>query len=145
MRGLIQRVSQASVEVGGDAVGSIDQGILLLLGIEASDTAEQSQKLINKVLNYRIFPDESGRMNLSVKDLKGRVLVVSQFTLVADTRKGLRPGFSSAAKPDYAERVYKEFVEQMCSQHSQVETGIFAADMKVSLCNDGPVTFLLDV
>ena len=145
MRGLIQRVSQASVEVESESVARIDQGLLLLLGIEASDTAKHSQKLINKVLNYRIFPDEDGRMNLSVKDIKGGLLVVSQFTLVADTRKGLRPGFSSAAKPDYAEQVYKEFVEQLRSQHSQVETGIFAADMKVSLCNDGPVTFLLDV
>ncbi|MBV1932649.1 MAG: D-tyrosyl-tRNA(Tyr) deacylase [Porticoccaceae bacterium] len=149
MRGLIQRVSHALVEVDDQIVGNIDRGILLLLGIEASDTAEQSRKLINKVLNYRIFPekecsDESGRMNLSVKDIGGGVLVVSQFTLVADTKKGLRPGFSSAAKPDYAERVYAEFVELMRAEHSSVATGIFAADMKVSLCNDGPVTFLLD-
>ena len=128
MRGLIQRVSQASVEVEGESIGTIGRGILLLLGIEASDTADHSRKLINKVLNYRIFPDKSGRMNLSVKDIKGGVLVVSQFTLVADTRKGLRPGFSSAAKPEYAEQVYIEFVEQIRSQHNQVETGIFAAD-----------------
>lgn len=145
MRGLIQRVSHASVEVDGEIVGNIDQGILLLLGIEASDTAEQSRKLINKVLNYRMFADDIGRMNLSVKDISGGVLVVSQFTLVADTQKGLRPGFSSAAKPDYAEQVYKELVELMRGEHSPVETGIFAADMKVSLCNDGPVTFLLDI
>ncbi len=145
MRGLIQRVTHTSVEVAGDIVGEIDRGILLLLGIEASDTTEQSRQLINKILNYRIFPDDSQRMNLSVKDISGGVLVVSQFTLVADTRKGLRPGFSSAAKPEYAEQLYKEFVELIRSQYEPVETGIFAADMKVSLCNDGPVTFVLEV
>ncbi len=151
MRGLIQRVSHASVEVDGEVVGQIDRGILLLLGIEASDSSAHCSKLIDKVLNYRIFPEgessdgTSGRMNLSVKGIHGGVLVVSQFTLVADTQKGLRPGFSSAAKPEHAEQVYKEFVELMRSQHESVETGIFAADMKVSLCNDGPVTFLLDV
>ena len=133
------------MQVDGETVGEISRGILLLLGIEANDTAEHSRKLISKVLNYRIFPDDSGRMNLSVKDIVGGVLVVSQFTLVADTQKGLRPGFSSAAKPAYAEEVYKAFVQHMDDQHDSVETGIFAADMKVSLCNDGPVTFLLDV
>ena len=151
MRGLIQRVAHASVEVNDKVVGEIDRGILLLLGIEATDSSEQSRKLINKVLNYRIFPEgesadgSSGRMNLSVKDIHGGVLVVSQFTLVADTQKGLRPGFSSAAKPEHAEQVYKEFVELMGNEYQPVDTGIFAADMKVSLCNDGPVTFLLDV
>lgn len=151
MRGLIQRVAYASVEIDDEVVGKIDRGILLLLGIERTDTIKQSHKLVNKALNYRIFPDRysadgsSGRMNLSVKDIQGGVLVVSQFTLVADTQKGLRPGFSSAAKPEQAQQVYKEFVELMASEHSLVETGIFAADMKVSLCNDGPVTFILDV
>ena len=151
MRGLIQRVAHASVEVDDEIVAQIDQGILLLLGIEASDTSAHCRKLLNKVLNYRIFPEgessggASGRMNLSVKDIHGGVLVVSQFTLVADTQKGLRPGFSSAAKPEHAEQVYKEFVELMRSQYEPVETGIVAADMKVSLCNDGPVTFLLEV
>ena len=151
MRGLIQRVAHASVEVENEVVGKIDRGVLLLLGIEATDTIEQSRKLINKVLSYRIFPEgesvdgSSGRMNLSVKDIQGGVLVVSQFTLVADTKKGLRPGFSAAARPEHAEQLYKEFVELMGSQYQPVASGIFAADMKVSLCNDGPVTFLLDV
>lgn len=151
MRGLIQRVSHASVAVGGEIVGVIDRGILLLLGVEASDTAQQSGKLIDKVLNYRIFPEEisspdrSGRMNLSVKDIDGGVLVVPQFTLVADTGKGLRPGFSSAAKPEDAERIYRAFVADMTIRHGRVATGVFGADMQVSLCNDGPVTFVLDV
>ncbi|RLA46266.1 MAG: D-tyrosyl-tRNA(Tyr) deacylase [Gammaproteobacteria bacterium] len=145
MRGLIQRVSRAAVEVNGEVVGAIDRGILLLLGIEASDGDAQSSKLMDKVLNYRIFPDEGGRMNLSVKDIAGGVLVVSQFTLVADTGKGLRPGFSSAAKPDQAARVYESFVAKLQAVHDDVATGIFAADMQVSLCNDGPVTFLLEV
>lgn len=150
MRGLIQRVSHASVEVDGEVVGDINRGILLLLAIEANDTAEQSRKLINKVLNYSIFPDpacsdDGGRMNLSVRDIGGGVLVVSQFTLAADTQKGLRPGFSSAAKPDHAKQIYQEFVELMRGEHNPVASGIFAADMQVSLCNDGPVTFLLEV
>lgn len=151
MRGLIQRVSHASVAVGGESVGAIDRGILLLLGVAAGDTAQQSDKLVDKVLNYRIFPEgnspseRSGRMNLSVKDINGWVLVVPQFTLVADTRKGLRPGFSSAARPEDAERIYLAFVADITARHGRVAAGVFGADMQVSLCNDGPVTFLLDV
>ena len=144
MRGLIQRVSSAAVNIDGQCHASIGQGILLLLGIEAADGFEQSEKLISKVLSYRIFADAQGRMNRSLKDINGELLVVSQFTLVADTRKGLRPGFSKAAEPEAAENCYEGFVSHLNTQYSAVATGIFGADMQVSLCNDGPVTFLLE-
>lgn len=145
MKGLIQRVTQASVAVDGEIVGEIQQGILLLLGIEKTDTNDSIDKLIDKVLKIRIFSDEQGKMNNSVSDINGGVLVVSQFTLVADTKKGTRPGFSSAAPPDVAEQLYRQFVEKIKQKHTNIATGIFAADMKVSLLNDGPVTFLLEV
>jgi len=144
VRGLIQRVSAASVVINGQCHGRIERGILLLLGIEAADGLEQSEKLINKVLNYRIFADAQGRMNRSLKDIDGELLVVSQFTLVADTKKGLRPGFSTAASPQDAERCYEAFVSRLRAQHPSVACGVFGADMQVSLCNDGPVTFLLE-
>lgn len=144
MRGLIQRVSSAAVNIDGRRHASIEQGILLLLGIEAADDVEQSEKLISKVLNYRIFADAQGRMNRSLKDINGELLVVSQFTLVADTKKGLRPGFSQAAAPEAAESCYEDFLVRLKAQYSQVASGVFAADMQVSLCNDGPVTFLLE-
>ena len=144
MKGLIQRVSHAQVVVDGEVVGAIEKGLLLLLGVEQADTEQQADKLLHKVLNYRIFADEQGKMNLSVKDIGGGLLVVSQFTLAAETKKGLRPSFSSAANPALAEQLYQYFVTQAQQQHSIVATGIFAADMKVSLCNDGPVTFMLE-
>ncbi|MDF1831003.1 MAG: D-aminoacyl-tRNA deacylase [Porticoccaceae bacterium] len=144
MRGLIQRVSSAAVTIDGQCHASIGQGILLLLGIEAVDGFEQSEKLINKVLNYRIFADGQGRMNRSLKDINGELLIVSQFTLVADTKKGLRPGFSKAAVPEAAEKCYTHFVSHLKTQYSAVATGVFGADMQISLCNDGPVTFLLE-
>jgi D-tyrosyl-tRNA(Tyr) deacylase len=144
MKALIQRVSHAQVMVNGEVVGAIDKGILLLLGVEQADTQEKANKLLHKVLNYRIFADADGKMNLSLKDIDGGLLVVSQFTLAADTKKGLRPSFSSAANPALAQGLYEYFVVQAQKQHTQVATGIFAADMKVSLCNDGPVTFLLE-
>ncbi len=144
MRGLIQRVSSASVEVDREIVGAIDQGILLLLGVERDDDIEALKKMLHKVLNYRIFSDADGKMNLSVSDIQGGLLVVSQFTLAAETRKGLRPGFSTAAAPQLAEELYEQFVELARQQHSQVATGRFGADMKVQLLNDGPVTFLLE-
>lgn len=144
MRGLIQRVSCAAVNIDGQCHASIEQGILLLLGIEAADGFGQSEKLISKVLNYRIFADAQGRMNRSLKDINGGLLVVSQFTLVADTKKGLRPGFSKAATPEAAESCYEDFLKQLKVQYPRVVSGVFAADMKVSLCNDGPVTFLLE-
>lgn len=144
MLGLIQRVSYASVEVNGDKVGEIGPGILLLLGIQLGDTEANVDRLQDKVLQYRIFPDEHGRMNLNVEQVSGGLLVVSQFTLAADTRKGLRPGFSGAAPPERAEKLYNYFVTRAEHLYPDVSSGIFGADMQVSLCNDGPVTFLLE-
>lgn len=144
MRGLIQRVNRAKVDVDGETVGQISRGILLLLGVERDDNAASVDKMLHKLLNYRIFPDAEGKMNLSVTDIEGGILAVSQFTLAADTRKGMRPGFSTAAAPEVAQQLYDLFVEQLKSRHSDVATGIFAADMKIELVNDGPVTFLLE-
>ena len=143
MLGLLQRVKRASVDVSGECVGKIDQGILLLLGIEKTDTEVTANKLIDKMLAYRLFADEQNKMNCNVQEIKGGILVVSQFTLVADTNKGLRPSFSSAAPPAQAEALYNYFVERLRLKHSPIATGIFAADMQVSLVNDGPVTFML--
>lgn len=145
MKGLIQRVSHACVKVDDKVTGAIDGGILLLLGVEQGDTEATADKLLQKVLNYRIFPDADGRMNLSLSDTAGGLLVVSQFTLVADTRKGLRPGFSRGATPAEGKRLYDLFVQRAREKHGSVETGRFGADMKVELLNDGPVTFLLEV
>lgn len=143
MLGLIQRVSSASVEIDKQIHGQIDQGILLLLGVQKTDSRENADKLLHKILNYRMFSDAKGKMNLSLKDINGGLLVISQFTLAADTNKGLRPSFSSAAPPDQAEALYDYFLSNAKVQHSNVGNGIFAADMKLSLCNDGPVTFNL--
>jgi D-tyrosyl-tRNA(Tyr) deacylase len=143
LKALIQRVSEASVMVDGEVVGEIGQGLLILLGVEHDDDQAIANRLVDKLLAYRVFSDEAGKMNLSVTDIQGSVLVVSQFTLVADTGKGLRPSFSSAAKPDLAENLYNYFVEKIKQRNINVATGKFAADMKVSLINDGPVTFLL--
>ena len=144
MRGLIQRVRHARVDVAGEAVGAIDRGLLLLLGVEARDDRASADKLLHKVLHYRIFGDDSGRMNLNVQQAGGGLLVVSQFTLVADTDRGLRPSFSRGASPQQAEELYDYFVERARAQLSPVASGVFAADMQVSLLNDGPVTFLLE-
>jgi len=144
MKGLIQRVREASVTVGGNVVGSIGPGILLLLGVEKQDTEASADKLLQKLLNYRIFNDDAGKMNRSLQDVQGGLLIVSQFTLVADTRKGLRPSFSSGATPAEGERSYNYFVTQAHSQWQPVQTGRFGADMKVMLLNDGPVTFMLE-
>ncbi len=143
MQGLIQRVKHASVVVDGETVGAIDAGILLLLGVEKQDGEPQLKKLLHKILNYRIFADDAGHMNRSLLDCKGDLLVVSQFTLAANTQKGLRPSFSSAAPPELAEQLYEQFVAEAKSEVSHVATGKFGADMAVSLLNDGPVTFLL--
>lgn len=143
MKGLIQRVSSARVDVEGSCVGAIDGGLLLLLGVERGDSEANADRLLDKVLAYRVFADSRQKMNLSVSDTGGGVLVVSQFTLVADTRKGLRPSFSSAAEPAVAERLYHYFVERLRRRHARVGCGVFAADMQVSLVNDGPVTFML--
>ncbi|MEQ3442243.1 D-aminoacyl-tRNA deacylase [Pseudoalteromonas sp. BZP1] len=145
MQGLIQRVKQAKVEVAGEVVGEISQGILLLLGVEKQDTEQSAQKLLHKVSNYRIFTDEQGKMNLSLNDIKGELLVVSQFTLAADTKKGMRPSFSSAGTPEQANTIYEYFIAEAKKAGLTVATGQFGADMQVSLCNDGPVTFNLSV
>ena len=143
MLGLLQRVKRAAVDVDGKFVGKIDQGILLLLGIEKTDTEITANKLIDKMLAYRLFADEQNKMNCNVQQIKGGILVVSQFTLAADTNKGLRPSFSSAAPPAQAQALYNYFVERLRLKYSPIATGIFAADMHVSLVNDGPVTFML--
>ncbi|KUJ83873.1 D-tyrosyl-tRNA(Tyr) deacylase [Microbulbifer flavimaris] len=144
MRGLIQRVSHAKVDVAGETVGAIEHGLLLLLGVEARDDRGTADKLLQKVLHYRVFGDENGRMNRNVQQAGGGLLVVSQFTLVADTARGLRPSFSKGASPAQAEALYDYFVERARAQLSPVASGVFAADMQVSLLNDGPVTFLLE-
>ena len=145
MLGLLQRVTQASVSVNEEITGEIQQGILLLLGIQKNDTEETANKLIDKILTYRIFSDENKKMNCSLQQIGGGILVVSQFTLAADTKKGTRPSFSSAAPPAQAEALYDYFVAQMRNKHPQVATGMFGADMQVSLINDGPVTFMLEM
>lgn len=144
MRGLIQRVSEARVVVDGEVIGEVGSGILLLLGVHKGDTEEQALRLLEKVLAYRIFPDAGGRMNRSLADTGGGLLVVSQFTLAAETRKGLRPGFDPAEAPVRAEELYEYFLREARARHSLVASGRFGADMKVHLVNDGPVTFLLE-
>jgi D-tyrosyl-tRNA(Tyr) deacylase len=145
MIGLIQRVSCASVSVDGVTVGAIQQGILLLLGIEKDDNATSIEKLARKVCNYRIFSDEDGKMNLSLLDIDGELLVVSQFTLVAQTDKGNRPGFSGGASPQEGKRIYEAFIEHVNRQYLPCQTGSYGQDMQVNLVNDGPATFYFKV
>lgn len=145
MQGLIQRVSEAKVVVDGKVVGEIGHGILLLLGVEKGDDQQKADKLLHKVSGYRIFSDSEEKMNLSLKDIGGDLLVVSQFTLAADTKKGMRPSFSSAAVPVLGEELYEYFVSQAKQSLTTVQTGQFGADMTVHLVNDGPVTFRLEV
>ncbi|HEY6821267.1 MAG TPA: D-aminoacyl-tRNA deacylase [Burkholderiales bacterium] len=145
MIALIQRVTEASVVVAGDTVGAIGRGILALVGIERDDTQAQAERLAGRVLGYRIFADAAGKMNLSVKDVKGGLLLVPQFTLVADTRSGTRPSFSGGASPEAGEKLFADLVEKAKAQHSPVQAGRFGAHMAVSLVNDGPVTFWLQV
>lgn len=144
MKALIQRVKHAKVEVDGIITGEIDQGVLILLGVEKTDTPELADKLLQKILKYRIFSDAEGKMNLSVRQVAGSLLVVSQFTLVADTQKGTRPGFSKGASPQLGEQLYDYFVAKS-SAEINTQAGRFGADMQVSLLNDGPVTFWLEV
>jgi len=161
MRALLQRVIWADVSVDGKVVGDIDQGLLVFLGVQKGDTQEAANKLLDKIVSYRVFSDDQGKMNLSAKDINGDLLIVSQFTLAAETKKGLRPGFSSAAESAEAEALYEHCLERARllsnggnkreenvdgnAPHSKVASGIFGADMQVSLVNDGPVTFLLEV
>ncbi|MEE4202678.1 MAG: D-aminoacyl-tRNA deacylase [Halieaceae bacterium] len=145
MKSLIQRVSCASVTVDGEIVGAIDRGLLVLVGVEASDDSRAVARMAERLLSYRVFPDATGRMNQSVADVSGGVLLVSQFTLAADTRKGTRASFSSAAAPELARGLFNALVEAVRQRHAEVATGRFAADMQVALVNDGPVTFLLEV
>lgn len=145
MKLLLQRVSRASVSVAGEQVGVIGRGILALVGIEREDSEAQASRLTERMLNYRLFADAAGKTNLSVRDIAGGVLLVSQFTLAADTRRGLRPGFSLAAEPQRAESLYLAMLEQLRQEAGvQVASGVFGADMQVMLINDGPVTFLLE-
>ena len=145
MKALIQRVSSSQVEVEGNVVGKINKGLLVLIGIEKQDSEVDANKMINKVLSYRVFPDENQKMNLSLNDISGDILLVPQFTLAADTKNGTRAGFSTAMPPNDAENLYNYFVEKTRAFNLKTECGIFGADMSVSLINDGPVTFLLEV
>lgn len=145
MIALIQRVSSAKVEVDGETVGQTAGGLLVLLGVEKGDDEQKCKRLAQRVLAYRIFADSDDKMNLNVQQAGGSLLVISQFTLAAETKKGNRPGFSNGAEPDEAERLYELFNENCRATGIAVETGIFAADMQVSSTNDGPVTFWLQV
>jgi len=144
MKAVVQRVQHASVEVGGETVGEVGRGLLVLLGVEKNDNQTVADKLLNKVLDYRIFPDADDKMNLSLKNIGGELLVVSQFTLVANTNKGLRPSFSAAAPPGLGRELYEYWVKEAEKSIKNVATGQFGSDMQVSLQNDGPVTFILE-
>jgi D-tyrosyl-tRNA(Tyr) deacylase len=144
MRVVLQRVKEASVVVSGDVVGSINQGLCLLVGIEKGDSEEDVRFLAKKIVELRIFPDEAGKMNLSVSDISGEILAISQFTLVGSVKKGRRPSFDSAEFPKRAEELFGVFIYRLRELGMFVETGIFAAKMDVSIVNDGPVTFVLD-
>ncbi|WML91944.1 D-aminoacyl-tRNA deacylase [Thiothrix lacustris] len=145
MIGLIQRVSRAQVDIEGVTVAEIGRGIALLLGVEKADTPATAERLLERVLGYRIFPDAQGKMNLSLREVAGGLLIVPQFTLPADTRKGMRPSFTPAAPPDQGRYLFEYFTDKAQLQLESVQTGVFSADMQVSLTNDGPVTFWLQV
>ncbi|MGH8415738.1 MAG: D-aminoacyl-tRNA deacylase [Pseudomonas sp.] len=144
MKGLLQRVRSARVDVAGETVGAIDQGLLVLIGVEPHDTQASADKLLHKLLNYRVFSDANGKMNLSLIDVGGGLLLVSQFTLAADTRSGMRPSFSKAAPPALGAELFEYLLEKAKTSHATVASGQFGADMQVHLVNDGPVTFLLE-
>ncbi|MGN1086568.1 MAG: D-aminoacyl-tRNA deacylase [Porcipelethomonas sp.] len=144
MKAVVQRVTHASVKVDGEIKGQIGQGFLILLGVGQNDTEEDADRLVNKIVKLRIFSDENDKINLSLSDVGGSLLVISQFTLYADCRKGNRPNFIQAGKPDEAERLYEYFVSQCKKQVPVVEKGVFGADMKVELLNDGPFTVVLE-
>jgi D-aminoacyl-tRNA deacylase len=144
MRAVIQRVTEGSVKVNGETTGQIGHGLVVLLGVTHEDTEKDLKFMADKVSNLRIFEDEQGKMNLSLKDVGGKVLSVSQFTLYGDSRKGRRPNFMQAAKPDFANELYEQFNELVREQGVEVETGVFQEYMQVSIMNDGPVTLILD-
>lgn len=145
MIGLLQRVTEAKVVVGGETVGAIGPGLLVLVGVERGDTTAQADRLLERLLGYRVFADEEGKMNRSLRDIGGGLLLVPQFTLPADTRKGSRPSFTPAAPPDQGRRLFAYLAERATAEHAPVATGRFGADMQVALVNDGPVTFWLRV
>ncbi|KJK08945.1 MULTISPECIES: D-aminoacyl-tRNA deacylase [Pseudomonas] len=145
MKGLLQRVRGARVDVDGKTVGAIDQGLLVLVAVEPADTKAHADKLLHKLLNYRVFSDPQGKMNLSLKDIGGGLLLVSQFTLAADTQSGLRPSFSTAAPPALGAELFDYLLAQAQALHGSVASGQFGADMQVHLVNDGPVTFMLQI
>lgn len=145
MIGLLQRVRSARVDVEGRNVGAIDRGLLVFVGVEQGDNESNADRLLERLLGYRVFPDADGRMNLSVSDITGGLLLVPQFTLAADTDKGMRPSFTPAAAPAEGRRLFEHLLGRARSQHAPVAAGIFGADMQVTLTNDGPVTFWLEV
>ena len=144
MIGLLQRVREARVVVAGETVGAIERGLLVLVGVQRGDDAARAERLLERLLGYRVFPDAQDRMNLSLRDIDGGLLLVPQFTLAADTRKGTRASFTSAAPPDEGERLFDHLVARARTAHPRVATGRFGADMQVGLTNDGPVTFWLE-
>ena len=144
MKAVIQRVSEASVKVDGNIVGSISQGLLLLVGIDETDCEADADWLVQKIVNLRIFSDKEGKLNLSVIDISGEILCISQFTLIADYKKGNRPSFIKAARPEQAVPLFEYFKKEIAKSGLKTESGIFGADMKVSLLNDGPVTIVMD-
>jgi len=145
MIGLLQRVRSARVETGNKTVGAIERGLLVLIGVEQGDDESCADRLLERLLGYRVFPDAAGRMNLSVRDIGGGLLLVPQFTLAADTDKGMRPSFTPAAAPETGRRLFDYLADRARSLHASVQAGVFGADMQVTLTNDGPVTFWLDV
>lgn len=144
MKAVIQRVTNANVEVNKEIVGEIKQGLVILLGVSDSDTEATAEQMICKIMNLRIFTDDNGKMNLSIKDISGELLVISQFTLYADCTKGNRPSFSNAGKPEHANKLYEYFIKKTQEFGIHTEHGIFGADMEVNLANDGPVTIILE-
>jgi D-tyrosyl-tRNA(Tyr) deacylase len=144
MRAVVQRVLEANVKVDGNIVGEINKGILVFLGVGEHDNNNDLEYMVEKILGLRIFEDENGKMNLSLMDVRGEILIISQFTLYGDVRKGKRPSFTSSAHPEIAENMYNQFIEKCREKGLKVEEGIFGADMKVGLINDGPVTILID-
>lgn len=144
MRAVIQRVTNANVTVEDSITGKINKGLLIFLGVENNDTENDLNYIIEKIINLRIFEDDNNKMNLSLLDVKGELLIVSQFTLLGDCRKGRRPSFTEAAPPDMAKEMYNKFIKICKEKEIKTQTGVFQADMKVNLCNDGPVTLLID-